>query len=58
MWGIMEEVLRTGGRGAGNVRAPSRGAATQERGSPPGVQENGLFIVSFTVLNFFEIHVL
>lgn len=51
MWGIMEEVLHTGGRGAGNVRAPSRDAATEEMGSPPGVQENAPSIFSFTLPN-------
>lgn len=49
-WGIMEEVLGTG--------APSWGAATAGRGSPPGVQEKVFFNEFFASLNVSEIQVL
>lgn len=46
----MEEVLGTG--------APSWGAATAGRGSPPGVQEKVFFNEFFASLNVSEIQVL
>lgn len=44
---MMEEVLGTGGQGAGNIRAPSWGTATEERDSHPGSGEGGFQVAEF-----------